>query len=40
MTAPRAALPLIGISDRAMVVIKVPDNAGAYADRDFKPTQP
>ncbi len=28
------------LTDRAMVVIKVPDNAGAYADQEFKPTRP
>jgi hypothetical protein len=28
------------LTDRAMVVIKIPDNAGAYADQDFKQTRP
>jgi hypothetical protein len=27
-------------TDRAAVVIKVPDTNGAYADQDFKPTKP
>lgn len=27
-------------ADRAMVVIKVPDTNGAYADQDFKPSKP
>jgi hypothetical protein len=28
------------LTDRAMVVIKVPDQPGAYSDQDFKPTKP
>jgi hypothetical protein len=28
------------LTDRAMVVIKVPDQPTAYADQDFKPTKP